>query len=157
MTLFYRVKSTTYSNKCHTPGKNNSFRKSNVRHRPGHSLGKKSDEHLQCSPRSWLDDYFTQPFSWRSSLSRALDFLNKLFRPGVSPFKIHLPLLYLKAKIFGTQPITIHSPICSRLSWCWHPLVALMMTISIQLKIKAYKSIISLLKLSSFPLQFPEV
>ena len=23
-----------------------------VRHRPGHSLGKKSDEHLQCSPRS---------------------------------------------------------------------------------------------------------
>ena len=30
----------------------------------------------------WLDD-FTQPFSWRSSLSRVLDFLNKLFLPGV--------------------------------------------------------------------------
>ena len=25
-----------------------------------------------------------QPFSWRSLLSRALDFLNKLFLPGVS-------------------------------------------------------------------------
>ena len=53
-----------------------------VQHRPGYSLGKKSDEHLQCSPWSWLDD-FTQPFSWRSSLVRALDFLNKLFLPGV--------------------------------------------------------------------------
>ena len=49
-----------------------------VDHRPGHSLGQKSDEDLQCSPRSWLDD-FMQPFSWRSSLVRALDFLNKLF------------------------------------------------------------------------------
>ena len=29
-----------------------------------------------------LDD-FMQLFSWRSSLSRALDFLNKLFLPGV--------------------------------------------------------------------------
>ena len=54
-----------------------------VEHRPGHSLGKKSDEDLQCSPRSWLDD-FMQPFSWRSSLVRALDFLNKLFLPGVN-------------------------------------------------------------------------
>ncbi len=53
-----------------------------VEHRPGHSLGKKLDEHLQCSPQSWLDD-FTQPFSWCSSLSQALDFLNKLFLPGV--------------------------------------------------------------------------
>ena len=35
-----------------------------VEHRPGHSLGKKSDEDLQCSPWSWLDD-FTQRFSWR--------------------------------------------------------------------------------------------
>ena len=32
-----------------------------VEHRPGHSLGKKSDKHLQCSPWSWLDD-FMQPF-----------------------------------------------------------------------------------------------
>ena len=55
----------------------------NVEHRQGHSLGKKSDEHLQCSLRSWLDD-FTQPFSWRSSLSQALVFLNKLFLPGVA-------------------------------------------------------------------------
>ena len=54
-----------------------------VRHRPGHSLGKKSDEHLQCSPQSWLDD-FIQPFLWRSSLVQALDFLNKLFLPGVT-------------------------------------------------------------------------
>ena len=54
-------------------------------HRPGHSLGKKSDEHLQCSPQSWLDlDGFMQLFSWRSSLVRALDFLNKLFLPGVT-------------------------------------------------------------------------
>ena len=53
-----------------------------VRHRLGHSLGKKSDEHLQCSPQSWLDN-FMQPFSWRSSLVRALDFLNKSFLPGV--------------------------------------------------------------------------
>ena len=28
-----------------------------VEHRPGHSLGKKSDEDLQCSPQSWLDDF----------------------------------------------------------------------------------------------------
>ena len=54
-----------------------------VEHRPGHSLGKKSDEHLQCSPWSCLDN-FMQPFSWHSSLSRALDFLNKLFLPGVN-------------------------------------------------------------------------
>ena len=53
-----------------------------VRHRPGQSLGKKQYKHLKCSPRSWLDD-FTQPFSWRSSLSRALDFQNKLFLLGV--------------------------------------------------------------------------
>ena len=53
-----------------------------VKHRPGHSLGKKSDEDLQYSPWSWLDD-FMQPSSWRSSLVRALDFLNKLFLPGV--------------------------------------------------------------------------
>ena len=37
---------------------------------------------LQYSPWSWLDD-FTQPFSWRSLLVRALDFPNKLFLPGV--------------------------------------------------------------------------
>ena len=53
-----------------------------VRHSPGHSLGKKLDKDLQCSPRSWLDD-FMQLFSWRSSLVRALDFLNKLFLLGV--------------------------------------------------------------------------
>ena len=53
-----------------------------VQHRPGHSLGKKLDEDLQCSPRSWLDD-FMQPFSWHNLLVRALDFLNKLFLPGV--------------------------------------------------------------------------
>ena len=41
---------------------------------------KKSDEHLQSSPQSWLDD-FIQPFSWRSLLVQALDFLNKLFFP----------------------------------------------------------------------------
>ena len=58
-----------------------------VKHRPEHSLRKKSDEHLQCSPQSWLDD-FTQPFSWRSSLSRALDFLNKLFLPGVNTIPV---------------------------------------------------------------------
>ena len=57
-----------------------------VRHRPGHSLGKKSDEHLQCSSQSWLDD-FMQPFSWCSSLVQALDFLNKLFLPGVSMYQ----------------------------------------------------------------------
>ena len=82
----------SYITKVITPGKNNLFRKSNARdnelrhenveHRLGHSLGKKLDEHLQCSPRSWLDD-FMQPFSWGSSLSLALDFLNKLFLPGV--------------------------------------------------------------------------
>ena len=53
-----------------------------VEHRPGHSLGKKSDEDLKCSPQSWLDD-FMQLFSWRSPLVRALDFLNKLFLSGV--------------------------------------------------------------------------
>ena len=53
-----------------------------IEHRPGHSLGEKSDEHLQCTPRSWLDN-FTQLFSWCSSLSQALDFLNKLFLLGV--------------------------------------------------------------------------
>ena len=41
------------------------------------------DYELEHSPRSWLDN-FTQPFSWRSSLSPALDFLNKLFLPGVN-------------------------------------------------------------------------
>ena len=63
-----------------------------VRHRPGHSLGKKSDEHLQCSPQSWLDN-FMQPFSWCSSLVQALDFQNKLFFPGVSMYNFfgHLP------------------------------------------------------------------
>ena len=30
----------------------------------------------------------------------------------------------------------IYLPICNRLSWCWHPFVALIMTISIQLKIQ---------------------
>ena len=54
-----------------------------VEHRPGHSLGKKSDEDLQCFPWSWLDD-FIQPFSWLSLLVRALDFLNKLFLLGVA-------------------------------------------------------------------------
>ena len=54
-----------------------------IEHRPGDSQGEKSDEHLQCSPWSWLDD-FMQPFSCHSSLSRALDFLNKLFLPGVA-------------------------------------------------------------------------
>ena len=49
----------------------------------------KLDEHLQCSPRSWLDD-FTQPFSWCSSLSWALNFLNKLFLPGVLGFGCYL-------------------------------------------------------------------
>ena len=53
-----------------------------VQHRPGQSLGKKSDEDLQCSPQSWLDD-FMQLFSWSSLLSRALDFLNELFLLGV--------------------------------------------------------------------------
>ena len=53
-----------------------------VRHMPRYSLGEKSDEDLQCSPRSWLNN-FMQPFSWRSSLSQALDFLNKLFLSGV--------------------------------------------------------------------------
>ena len=56
-----------------------------VEHRPGHSLGKKSDEDLQYSPRSWPDD-FMQPFSWCSSLVRALDFLNKLILPGVRSY-----------------------------------------------------------------------
>ena len=56
-----------------------------VEHRPEHSLGKKSEEDLQCSPQSWLDD-FIQPFLWRSSLVQALDFVNKLFVPGVQPY-----------------------------------------------------------------------
>ena len=44
------------------------------------------DDELEHSPRSWLDD-FMQLFSWRSSLSQALDFLNKLFLPGVQSEK----------------------------------------------------------------------
>ena len=53
-----------------------------VRHRPGHSLGKKSDDEVQHSPLSWLDD-FTQRFSWRRPSARALLFLNSHFLPGV--------------------------------------------------------------------------
>ena len=83
-----------------TPGKNNLFRKSNawdneLCHENGcvKSSSQVQGEHWKCSSdffpsecpglcRSWLDD-FTQLFSWRSSLSQALDFLNKLFLPGV--------------------------------------------------------------------------
>ena len=100
---------------CVTPGKNNLFGKSNARtnelcHENGciklssqlrgeHCMSSsdffpsecpglcRKDEDLQCSPRSWLDD-FMQPFSWRSWLVRALDFLNKLFLPGVVYIKI---------------------------------------------------------------------
>ena len=53
-----------------------------VEHRPGHSLGKKSDDEVQHSPWSWLDD-FTQRFSWRHPSARASPFLNIHFLPGV--------------------------------------------------------------------------
>ena len=75
-----------------------------VEQRPGYSLGKKSDEDLQCSPWSWLDD-FMQPFSWCSSLVRALEFLNKLFLLGVT----YCRLRSICFVIYSRDPLRINS------------------------------------------------
>ena len=40
------------------------------------------DEHVENSRRSWLGD-FTQQFSWGPQFTRALEFLNNYFLPGV--------------------------------------------------------------------------
>ena len=44
-----------------------------------------------------MDD-FMQPFSWRSPLARALDFLNKLFLLGVKAGDTEVHLVILKRK-----------------------------------------------------------
>ena len=68
-----------------TPSKNNLFRKSNARTNGLHHEFNIDQGIHQGKSRinAWsLMDDFTQPFSWRSPLARALDFLNKLFLPA---------------------------------------------------------------------------